>query len=434
MGTSIRSGSLGSAVTRPAAYTHTRYLEAKRTVDDRALHRPTLARLRESLVAVPEPVRVVEAGCGTGSMLRRLLDRNVLPTPAEYRGYDLRADAVDRAVDELTSWGAETGYTVETDVSVSEADRRVRLDRPGDRSGTVTATFTVGDAVEAARTAGSDATGRGDPGTTGDEGAAYDLLVGCAFLDLVDLDRALEPLLGLVPGGLAYFPITFDGETFLRPSLTADGPDGIGGPDGPDGIGGPDGSGEPGGDGGDGGTDETAGNTSTAAVLADRTERTILDVYHGTMDEPDRPGGSRTGRELFDALPDVGADVVACGGSDWLVTPPYPADEAYFLHHLVDGIEDAVTTALNGNGSDAGDTGRDDAEPDDGGRDDVWVAVGTGDADIVDPDGRHLTPATVEAWADARHRTIAADRLTFGAHNLDVLARVDPADPGPSDG
>lgn len=264
VGTAIRSALLGQVVTRPAAYTHTRYLEAKRTVDDRALHRPTLARLRESLASVAKPVRVVEAGCGTGSMLRRFLDRDVLPIPVNYREHDLRAKAVDAA-------------------------RRV-----------------------------DSGVARGDDAAPADtESAGYDLLVGCAFLDIVDLDRAIEPLLGLVPGGLAYFPITVDGETFLRPSLAVDG-DGRNGGDGED--------------------TENGGAVSAMAAPTDRTERTLLDVYHGTMDAPDRPGGSRTGRKLFDALPDAGADVVACGGSDWLVTPPSPADEAYFLHHLVDGI------------------------------------------------------------------------------------------------
>ncbi|WP_281193403.1 hypothetical protein [Halorubrum sp. F4] len=325
-------------MTRPSTYEHSRYLEAKRTVDDRALHRPTLDRLREALADRSSPLRVVEVGCGTGTMLRRLLAWEVLPDDVVYRGYDLREEVIGRAVEELEVWAEDAGYALED--GDPDATRTVRLDDP--EGGTVTATFAAADAVELAR--------RSD--------AEYDLLVGCAFLDLVDLDRVLGPLLGLVPDGFAYFPITFDGETFLAPSLRGDG------------------------------------------SVGDRTERAVLDVYHATMDAPDRPGGSRTGRELFAALPDADAEVVAAGGSDWLVTPPYPGDEAYFLHHLVDGIEGAVGGAL-ADGSPA-----------------------VADGDTVD----RLSPGMVGEWADARHRVITNGQLTFGAHNLDVLARVESDD------
>ncbi|OYR58110.1 hypothetical protein [Halorubrum halodurans] len=333
-------------MTRPSTYAHARYLEAKRSVDDRALHRPTLDRLRAAVADRSTPLHVVEVGCGTGTMLRRLLEWGVLPDEVVYRGYDLREGTLDRAVDELGRWADDAGYAVDLDDETGddpETTRAVRLDGPGGSS--VTATFAAADAVEVAR--------RTD--------AEYDLLVGCAFLDLVDLDRALAPLLGLVPGGLAYFPITFDGETFLAPAL------------------------------GDG--------KSEREEVDDATERAVLDVYHATMDAPDRPGGSRTGRELFAALPAAGGEVVAAGGSDWVVTPPYPADEAYFLHHLVNGIEGAVGEAL----ADAGEEG--------GER-------------LADGATARLSPELVSAWADARHRAVADGRLTFGAHNLDVLARV----------
>lgn len=352
-----RSESLEPDVTRPSTYEHSRYLEAKRTVDDRALHRPTLDRLREALADRDEPLRVVEVGCGTGSMLRRLLAWGVLPDEVVYRGYDLREGAIGRAVEELAAWTDGTGYADEAGYAVEEvrdeggvrddleATRTVRLHAPDGTS--VTATFAVADAVEVTRRTE----------------AEYDLLVGCAFLDVVDLDRALDPLLGFVPGGLAYFPITFDGETFLAPSLDGNG------------------------------------------TVDDATERAVLDVYHATMDAPDRPGGSRTGSELFEALPAAGGGVVAGGGSDWLVTPPYPDDEAYFLHHLVDGIEGAVREVLVDGGGLDGSSGA-----------------------TVEESAPRLSPETVSEWADVRHRAVTEGRLTFGAHNLDVLARVGSGD------
>ncbi|SFH33362.1 hypothetical protein SAMN04488066_101277 [Halorubrum aquaticum] len=336
-------------MTRPSTYEHSRYLEAKRTVDDRALHRPTLDRLRESLAGRSAPLRVVEAGCGTGTMLRRLLAWGILPDEVVYRGYDLREEAIDRAVGGIATWADGAGYVLEIEEGSTGPDagpgRTLRLSGEDDSS--ATATFAAADAVEVAR--------RTD--------AEYDLLVGCAFLDIVDLDRALGPLLGLVPDGLAYFPITFDGETFLRPSFGGDG------------------------------------------TIDGSIERAVLDVYHATMDAPDRPGGSRTGRELLEALPAAGGEVVAGGGSDWLVTPPYPDDEAYFLHYLVDGIEGAVSEAI----------------ADDG---DVDGSSSVAGADAA----ARLSPEAVSEWAEARHRGITEGRLTFGAHNLDVLARVESDD------
>lgn len=316
-------------MTSPSTYTFARYLEAKRSVDDRALHRPTLDRLHELLATRTEPVRVVEVGCGTGTLLRRLIEWDVLPDRVVYDGYDLRPEAVKTATERLPAWASERGYAVETP-SRGVGDPCHLVDEGAGRR--LTATFETADVLAVAETTDRE----------------WDLLVGCAFLDLVDLDASLESLLALVPDGLAYFPITFDGETVLRP------------------------------------------------VPEPAVERAVLDAYHATMDQPDRPGGSHTGRALFEAIPDADAEVVAAGGSDWVVTPPYPDDEAYFLHHLVHGIEDAVVAAL----------------------DDGDAATAT----------VQLSRGAVESWAAERHDAIANGQLTFAAHNFDVLARVGATD------
>ena len=57
-------------------------------------------------------------------------------------------------------------------------------------------------------------------------------------------------------------------------------------------------------------------------------------------------GSSRTGRRLFGRLKAAGARVVAAGSSDWVVWPGpdgYPADEAYFLHCIIDTIDRALS-------------------------------------------------------------------------------------------
>lgn len=157
----------------------------------------------------------------------------------------------------------------------------------------------------------------------------YDLLVAQAFLDLVDLDQALPRLFDAVsPNGLAYFPITFDGGTIFDPVHPLD-------------------------------------------------ER-ILDLYHRDMD---RVGNSRTGRRLFSAIPTAGGEILAAGGSDWVVYPPYPAAEPVFLDHILDTIEGALAD-----------------HPD--------LDTGFGE------------------WLAVRREQVEHGELTYITHQLDVLARV----------
>jgi hypothetical protein len=76
----------------------------------------------------------------------------------------------------------------------------------------------------------------------------------------------------------------------------------------------------------------------------------VMRAYHRDMDERiryGRPAGeSRTGRGLFHHLRDAGAPALAAGSSDWVVYPAsdgsYPADEAYFLRSILDTIRDAL--------------------------------------------------------------------------------------------
>lgn len=291
----------------PEEFSFRRYLAAKRTVDDRALHRPTLDRLSDA-VADRDSLRVLEVAAGIGTGLQRLLAWDCLPDRLDYTLLDSDAGCVETAHDRLTTWATDTGYEVE------ETDGALELTRDTE---SVVVGFETADALGYAAQADD----------------RFDLLVGQAFLDIVDLDDALPELFDLVAdGGLAYFPVTFDGVTHFAP------------------------------------------------VADPELEAAVLDAYHATMDAPDRPGGSTTGRDLLAAVPDAGGEVVAAGGSDWLVHPPYPADEAYFLHHLVDTVAGAV------------------------------------EGDVPDEDRR--------AWAAERHEAVATEELTYLAHNLDVLARV----------
>jgi hypothetical protein len=78
----------------------------------------------------------------------------------------------------------------------------------------------------------------------------------------------------------------------------------------------------------------------------------VMQAYHRDMDERvryGRPAGeSRTGRHLFHHLRAAGAPALAAGSSDWVVSAgpdgSYPGDEAYFLRSILSTIQDALRT------------------------------------------------------------------------------------------
>jgi hypothetical protein len=104
----------------------------------------------------------------------------------------------------------------------------------------------------------------------------------------------------LVPGGVYWFTINYDGESIFAPSHPRD--------------------------------DQ------------------VMHAYHRDMDERiryGRPAGdSRTGRRLFHYLRAVGAPALAAGPSDWVVSADpdgnYPGDEAYFLRSILSTIQNAL--------------------------------------------------------------------------------------------
>jgi hypothetical protein len=264
-----------------------RYLEAKRTVDERALDRRVRARFVDEL---PDAPRIREAGVGTGVTVPRLLDWGV--TAGDYLGVDRDADVVeyarDRRADECGGERTTGGFRV----------------------GDLTVRFEQGDAL------------------TAFEGDRADCVVAQAVLDLVPIDDALDAFAGaLQPGGLVYAPITFDGGTIFQPDHPAD-------------------------------------DAVTAA-------------YHDAIDaEPGRD--ARAGRHLLDRCRARDGDLLAVGASDWVVYPPYPADERYFLATILDFVAEAVDGQVDG----------------------------------------------ADDWLRTRRRQLAADRLSYVAHGFDVLYRV----------
>ncbi|GAB3701850.1 hypothetical protein [Halorubrum pallidum] len=327
-----------------------RYLRAKRTVDDRALDRRLVGLLRERLAerasgterfesaTASDPLRVLEVGAGVGTMVARLLDWDVLPPGrTRYVAVDRDSDTLDGLGPFLRGWAADR-----SDVSVAD----------------------VGPSADAGSSANGEALVVESPTRTVEvepvvaDAAAYaestagewDALIGMALLDVFGLDR-LGPLLGaLAPGGTYYFPITFDGGTRFRPARSDD--------------------------------------------------RAIERLYHRHMDE--KPGGtSRAGGDALARLREADdSTLLGVGGSDWVVRPGdsgdgYPGDEAYFLRHILDTVEDAVGEVL----AEAERTRSD--------------AAG------------NLSTADLDAWLRERRQQVDVAELVYLTHQLDLLGRVD---------
>jgi hypothetical protein len=249
---------------------YARYLAAKTTVDDRALNRHVLAELRR-LMPAGGP-RVLEIGAGLGTMVARLMDWGVVGA-GEYILLDADRQLLDCSRRWLCDWAGARGLRSSMlPDGLRVGDLRVRLVHAE-----------LGSYLAAAR------------------GAPADVLIANAVLDLVDVPAVLPGLLRLlVPGGVYWFTINYDGESIFAPGHPHD--------------------------------DQ------------------IMQAYHRDMDERfrygRRAGESRTGRRLFHYLRAAGAPALAAGPSDWVVGARpdgnYPADEAYFLRSILSTIHNAL--------------------------------------------------------------------------------------------
>jgi len=249
---------------------YARYLAAKTTVDDRALNRHVLAEMRR-LMPAGAP-RVLEVGAGLGTMVARLMDWGAVGA-GEYILLDADRHLLDCSHRWLRDWAVARGLRSDPlPDGLWVGDIRVRLVHAE-----------LGSYLEAGHR------------------ALVDVLIANAVLDLVDVPSVLPGLLRLlVPGGVYWFTINYDGESIFAPGHPCD--------------------------------DQ------------------IMQAYHRDMDERvryGRPAGeSRTGRHLFHHLRAAGAHALAAGSSDWVVSAGpdgnYPGDEAHFLCSILGTIRDAL--------------------------------------------------------------------------------------------
>lgn len=162
-----------------------------------------------------------------------------------------------------------------------------------------------------------------------------DVLIAHAFLDLLPMPESLKRLFSLTKS-LAWLTINFDGMSLLQPAIDP--------------------------------------------ILDKQIER----LYHATMDNRPTGGESQMGRNLFQHLRAVDAEILAAGASDWVVyarDAKYPADEKYFLQFILHFFESSLKNC------------------------------------------EELEASVFQSWLAKRHQQIDCGELVFIAHQMDYLVR-----------
>jgi len=175
----------------PIRYSFPHYLLAKQSVDDRALNKDVLRALQASLPK--EPIRIIEVGAGIGTMVKRLLNWNVI-RQAEYVLVDEMQENVEYASAWLEAWARESGLSVER-----SGQEQLRV---FDSVRDVSIRFECADIFDF---------------IPKNEQPA-DLLIAHAFLDLLPMPDSLTQLLTLT-NSLAWLTLNFDGVTTFEPAV-----------------------------------------------------------------------------------------------------------------------------------------------------------------------------------------------------------------------
>jgi Methyltransferase domain len=265
----------------PTTYRFTRYLAAKKSIDDRALNRHVWHSLVQALppAAAGRPVRVLEIGSGIGTMVERLVEWGLLHQ-AIYTALDADLETIAESHRRLPAWMVEHGFHVMEDTPTQRRFGRHGQDLVVETEATDLQRFVA--RVQGRRT--------------------WDLLIAHAVLDLLDIPTTLPSLLSLLrPGGLCYFTLTFDGATILQPAL------------------------------------DPALDAQIEALYHQTMDQRRIGGHPS--------GDSQAGRHLFAHLRAAGAEILDAGSSDWIVfagPKGYPDDEAYFLHFIIHTIGTAL--------------------------------------------------------------------------------------------
>lgn len=176
----------------------TRYLAAKKSVDNRALHQQTWEALA-SVLDTPDTLEILEIGGGIGTMIERLLARKMLQH-THYTLLDEEGENIAEARQRLPAWAAENNF------AVSWQNETLILWKDGLET---KVSFLAEDLFDFL--------------ACHNPAEKYDLLIAHAFLDLVDIPATLPKLIDLLhPQSHVYFTVNFDGESIFEPAAPHD--------------------------------------------------------------------------------------------------------------------------------------------------------------------------------------------------------------------
>jgi SAM-dependent methyltransferase len=258
-----------------------RYLEAKKTIDDRSLNYNVWKKFAETARDLQQSgmTRFLEIGCGIGAMVERMIDRGLF-AKAAYTGVDIKPELIDEAKIRLRKNSGDHG------LSVHEGDPdTISLPVPGRF---LNIQYLVSDIFDfVARCRGN---------------ARYDILIAHAFLDLVDPAPAISLFLSILrPGGVVYFTLNFDGVTIFEPVVDKE---------------------------------------LDALII-----RLYHETMDNRLVKGKHSGSSLAGRLLPGILRNCRVQILAAGSSDWVLVPGpngYHEDEVSFLHFIVNTVDNAL--------------------------------------------------------------------------------------------
>lgn len=180
-----------------APFSFTRYLSAKKSVDDRALNRHVWDAFKTELRLQPDDGRhILEIGAGIGTMIERIIDWNLLDGDAHITAIDASAENIAAARERLAAFCARRGIGWREgaggEIEIRPPDRRIAL------------TLEAADLEHWAKSAPQ----------------SWDALITHAVLDLLDVPTTVPLLRALLgEGGLMYLTINFDGATIFEPEF-----------------------------------------------------------------------------------------------------------------------------------------------------------------------------------------------------------------------
>jgi hypothetical protein len=182
-------------------YSYTRYLAAKKSIDNRAINNHVWQVLLDSLpqISANKPLSVFEMGAGIGTMIERMLERDLFSF-ADYTAIDAQTENIRHAQRRLLAWATKHGYQ-----AVERTDGLLIFGE-GIEVNTNLVDVDLFDFIADQQNLGT-----------------YDLLVAHAFLDLVDLPDTLPQIFNFgQKDSLFYFTINYDGLAILEPIIDQD--------------------------------------------------------------------------------------------------------------------------------------------------------------------------------------------------------------------